>query len=427
MTTFLSLFCIDDKRQLEAYEALLHTFESTHLDNMKVLKSIIDDKSDLLPLLDGTTKRRVNLEVLRRKTTLLLISGLDISVDEIAILELIHTEARMQATHVERQYEVVWIPVVDKGKWNLVDEMRFENLRSTMPWYSVYHPNLIDRAVDKFIKDNLHFNEKAILVVLDPQGKIVSPNALHMMWIWGSVAFPFTSTREQALWREETWRLELVVNGIDPIVLEWIREDTYVVLYGADDIEWVQKFTTQARKISQHIGVEMKMIYVGKSNKREVVRKVSNAIKKQNLTSHLWDDEAQVWFFWTRLECMLFSKMELGSMDEQDPVLREIKKLISYDKTGSWALFSKGSMITMTGYGPTVLSALEAYEAWEMDARKIGFGNALAEYYNNLHGAEHPCSRFEFEATLGRTPASMKCPECERLMGKYVTFSCCHD
>jgi hypothetical protein len=67
-----------------------------------------------------------------------------------------------------------------------------------------------------------HFRNKPILVVLDPQGKVVSPNALHMMWIWGSNAFPFTSLREESLWREETWRLELLVDGIDPVILNWV-------------------------------------------------------------------------------------------------------------------------------------------------------------------------------------------------------------
>jgi len=59
--------------------------------------------------------------------------------------------------------------------------------------------------------------------VLDPQGKVVCPNALHMMWIWGSSAFPFTSLREESLWKDETWRLELLVDGIDPVILNWVN------------------------------------------------------------------------------------------------------------------------------------------------------------------------------------------------------------
>ena len=120
-------------------------------------------------------------------------------------------------------YELVWMPILDPNvKYTEAMERQFEEMKSNMPWYSVYHPNIIDRAVKKSIGDRWHFRNNPILVVLDPQGRELSPNALHMMWIWGSNAFPFTSAREEALWREETWRLELLVSGMDPTILNWV-------------------------------------------------------------------------------------------------------------------------------------------------------------------------------------------------------------
>ncbi|KAJ0074951.1 hypothetical protein Patl1_33331 [Pistacia atlantica] len=68
-----------------------------------------------------------------------------------------------------------------------------------MPWYSVYNPLLIDAAVIFYIQEVRHSNKKPILVVLDPQGKLVNNNALHMLWIWGSLAFPFTISKEEEL------------------------------------------------------------------------------------------------------------------------------------------------------------------------------------------------------------------------------------
>lgn len=154
---------------------------------------------------------------------LLLISDLDISQEELSILEQIYNESRLHLTRQESHYEVVWIPIVDHFiHWDDPTQKKFETLQSSMPWYTVYHPTLIDRAVIRYVKDVWHFKNKPILVVLDPQGRVVSPNALHMMWIWGSNAFPFTSLREEALWKEETWRLELLVDGIDPLVLDWV-------------------------------------------------------------------------------------------------------------------------------------------------------------------------------------------------------------
>ena len=166
---------------------------------------------------------QVNIDVLRRKNVLLLISGPSIPHDELSVLEQIYNESRVSGNRMENQYEIVWIPVVDRSVvWTNEMQDRFETLQATMPWYSVYTPKLIHRPVIRFIKEVWHFRNKPILVVLDPQGKVVSPNAIHMMWIWGSTAFPFTSLREEALWREETWRLELLIDGIDPTILNWV-------------------------------------------------------------------------------------------------------------------------------------------------------------------------------------------------------------
>lgn len=126
-------------------------------------------------------------------------------------------------TKQESQYEVVWLPILDPDfPWTEARQKQFENLQATMQWYSVHYPSLIERAVIKFIKKVWNFRKRPILVVIDPQGRLVNPNALHMLWIWGSRAFPFTSTREDALWKEETWRLELLMDDIDPMILNWV-------------------------------------------------------------------------------------------------------------------------------------------------------------------------------------------------------------
>ncbi|KAM7509859.1 hypothetical protein LguiB_008734 [Lonicera macranthoides] len=418
---------IDEKREIESYKSLNKLFEMIHIDNMKILKALIYAKDDQPPLVDGSTKRRVSLEVLRRKNVLLLISGLNMSRDELAILEQIYNESRIQATRMESLYEVVWMPIVDPSvQWTDQMQKQFEELQSTMPWYSVHHPSLIDRVVIKFVKERWHFRNKPILVVLDPQGRELSPNAIHMMWIWGSSAFPFTSLREEALWKEETWRLELLISGMDPTILTWIREGKYIFLYGGDDIEWIRKFTTTARAVATAARIPLEMAYVGRSTKREQVRRVIATITVENL-SYTWQDQTMIWFFWTRLESMLFSKIQLNKADVRDPVLQEIKKLLSYDKNGGWALFSKGSSVVLNGHHSTVLPSLLEYDDWKVHVPQRGFEGAFKTHHDGLHGASHTCSRFEFSTTAGRIPDDMRCPECHRLMEKYMTFVCCHD
>ncbi|KAG7022698.1 Protein SIEVE ELEMENT OCCLUSION B, partial [Cucurbita argyrosperma subsp. argyrosperma] len=420
-------FNAEEKRDIESFQMLVRLFEMTHLDNMKVLKALIYAKDDLQPIVDGSTGQRVNLDVLKRRNVLLLISDLNISHDELSILDQLYNESRAQGMQVESQFEVVWIPIVDHSiKWDDLMQKRFEYLLSIMPWHIVHHPTLISKAVARFIREVWQFRNKPILVVLDPQGKVVSPNAIHMMWIWGSLAFPFTSLKEEALWREETWRPELLVDGIDPAVLNWIKEEKYVFLYGGDDIEWIRKFTITAKMVAQAARIPLEMVYVGKSSKRERVRQIITTITTDKL-GYCWSDLTMIWFFWTRIESMLFSKIQLGKADDRDPLMQEIKKLLSYDKEGGWAVLSKGSTVIVNGHSTTVLPTLVNFDSWKQQAADEGFDVAFKNHHDELQGITHPCCRFEFPHTTGRIPENFKCPECDRHMEKLTTFLCCHD
>ena len=79
---------------------------------------------------------------------LLLISSLDITQDELSVLELSYNESRVQEMRIQSPYEVVWIPIVDQ----LTDakQRHFEELQNPMTWYSVYHPSIISKASIKF-------------------------------------------------------------------------------------------------------------------------------------------------------------------------------------------------------------------------------------------------------------------------------------
>ncbi|XP_059452792.1 protein SIEVE ELEMENT OCCLUSION B-like isoform X2 [Corylus avellana] len=419
---------INEKLDGESYDMLVKLFEMIHLDNMKVLKALICPRDDVQPLVDGSTKRRVNIDVLRRKNVLLLISGLNISQDELSILEQIYNESRLHPTRLESQYELVWIPIVDPSS-QLTDPIqnKFESLQSSMPWYTVQHPSLIGKAAVRFIKEKWHLRNKPILVVLDPLGKVVSPNAIHMMWIWVSNAFPFTSTREEALWREETWRLELLVDSLDQTILNWIREGKYIFLYGGDDIEWIRKFTNSVRTVATAANIPLEMFYVGKGSKKEQVQRVIRTIALEKLSSY-WQDPTLIWFFWTRLESMLFSKIQLDKADDHmDPVMQGIKRLLSYDREGGWAVLSKGSSIVVNGHGNTVATTLVEYEMWKANVPLQGFDVAFKNHHDLRHGEKYPCCRFEFSHNAGRIPLSMRCPQCHHNMEEFTTFLCCHE
>ncbi|KAF8026097.1 hypothetical protein BT93_F2800 [Corymbia citriodora subsp. variegata] len=403
--------------------------EAMHIDNMKILKFLIYRKDDILPLVDGTTEKRVNIEFLNGKHVWLLISGLDISQHELSILKQIHSESKLHETTNEiHQHEMLWIPMVDHSpaKWTNQKQKQFKDQLPKMPWYSVLHPRLISKMAIQFIEEKLHFINKPILVVLDPQGKVVSPNAIHMMWIWGSVAFPFTTLREEALWKEETWSLELLVTGNDQTILDWIRDGKYIFLYGGDDIEWIRKFTAAARKVAQAAKIPLEMVYVGKSSKRKQAWHVIMTINNEKL-SYTWQDSPMVGLFWTRLESMLFSKIQLGKADENNLVMQQIKRLLSFDKAGGWAMLSRGSSITMIGQGTTVLPALLEYDLWKENVVTKGYDVAFKEHHDKIQEPRHLCCRLEFQSMAGNFPESIRCPECQSLMEELTTFFCCHE
>ena len=50
---------LDEKMRAAAYESLRHLFDMNHVDNMKVLRSLIYPRDDIQPLVEGSSKRRV--------------------------------------------------------------------------------------------------------------------------------------------------------------------------------------------------------------------------------------------------------------------------------------------------------------------------------------------------------------------------------
>ncbi|KAL8230093.1 hypothetical protein R6Q57_014993 [Mikania cordata] len=421
---------VDEKRHTESYLTIVRVMDTPHLDNTKPLKHLIYLKDDQLPLYESTLKTRVSIEVLRKKIVLLLISDLELPTEELSILDQMYREARQNPARPESQYEVVWLPVlpnIRKVPWTDENQYKFEMLRNMMPWYSVFHPSLLDPSVIKYIKEVWHFNQKPLLVVMDPQGRVVSTNALHMMWIWGSLAFPFTSQREEALWREEAWRIELLVDSIEPMIFNWIVEGKYICLYGGEDIDWIRRFTATARAVARDAAIMLEMLYVGKSNPREKVRKIIATIQAENL-SHVLPDLTLIWFFWVRLESMLQSKMQYGKSFDEDPILREINVMLTYDGNDQgWAVICRGSNEWMKrASGDTVLSSFTNYNEWKDESREVGFLPALNRHLE-AHQSPHHCNRLILPGTVGSVPEKVVCAECGRTMDRFFLYRCCTD
>ncbi|CAK9143949.1 unnamed protein product [Ilex paraguariensis] len=414
---------IAEKKHDEYFQMLIRLFKMSHLDNIKVLKPLIYNKDDLLPLMDGSNKTRVKVDVLQSRNILLLISDLDLSQDEIRVLAHIYDSRIKQNI----QYEVVWLPITDRSKpLNAEHQQKLEKLQSMMPWYSVHHPSLLEPAVIKFVKEVWNFAKKMILVPIDPQGNVVSPNALHMVWIWGNMSYPFTSVREEALWRKEAWRLNLLVDGIDRDILGWIAQEKFICLFGGEDIEWIRRFTTTAKDVAKAAGIDLKMVYVGKSSAKERVQRVSDQIKKNQFSSWL-ADPTLVWYFWARLESMLYSKVQYRENFANDEIVREVVTLVGYDGSDQgWAVISRGTAEITKAKGDTFLTTLTKFKEWEDSAKQYGFVQALRDYFQRLHTPQH-CNRLVLPGIDGGISEMMVCSDCGRPMEKYYLYRCCID
>ncbi|CAK7332481.1 unnamed protein product [Dovyalis caffra] len=352
----LCLQHIDEKRHIEAYQTLVILFETFHVDNMKILKALIYAKDDQLPLIDGSTMKRASLDVLRRKNVLLLISDLELSHEELSMLQTMYRDARKNP---ESQFEVVWLPVVDiYTPWNETKQQQFEDFQSKMPWYSVYHPSLIVVAVIRYIKE--------------------------------------------------------------------VDQGKFICLFGGEDMEWIRKFTATALAVAKSADIQLEMLYVGKSNPREKVRKNNTVIEKDNL-SRVLPDLTLIWFFWVRLESMWHSKVQHKRTVENDPIMQEIMTMLSFDGSDQeWAVVSEGSAKMAKAKGDTILKSFLEFESWRERAAEKGFMPALNDHLHELHSPFH-CNRLILPGTTGGIPERVVCAECGRPMEKFIMYRCCTD
>ncbi|GLU06109.1 hypothetical protein SLE2022_231680 [Rubroshorea leprosula] len=352
---------IEKQKHTEAFQESLRIYETPDIDNMRKLKFLFFTGDEQPPLFKGTTKKRVGVELLRGKIVMLLISDLDVS-KELIILDQMYQEAQQHSNKQENQYEVVWMPVVDrKAPWDEKKQKQFENLQGLMPWFSIHEPLKIHPAIIQFIKEGWQFNKQPMLVVLDPQGKVVNTNAIHMIWTWGRVAYPFTSEREETLWKEESWKIELLADNIEPSIFNWTAKGKYICLYGGEDIDWIRKFTPLAHKVAQAANIKLEMLYVGKRNPREQVEEINTTIKTEKL-SHVLADVIIISLFWFRLESMWHSKMKRGTTEEDDKIMPEIKTMLSFgDSNQGWAVIGCGSAKMTQASGDTLLRSLNEF------------------------------------------------------------------
>lgn len=191
-------------------------------------------------------------------------------------------------------------------------------------------------------------------------------------------------------------------------------------------MDWIRKFTTAARSAANAARIPLEMLYVGKSNPRDKVRRNIETIERENL-SHILPDLTLIWFFWVRLESMWHSKVKQGKTVEKDPIMQEIMAMLSFDGSDQgWAVFSRGSGDMVKAKGELALTSMREYDLWREKKEQKGFIQALRERLQELHTPHH-CTRLILPGTAGTIPEKVICAECGRAMEKFIMYRCCTD
>ena len=205
-----------------------------------------------------------------------------------------------------------------------------------------------------------------------------------------------------------------------------IEQGKFICLYGGEDIEWIRKFTAKAKAVAKDARIQLEMVYVGKSNPREKVRKNNGLIEREKL-SHVLSDLTLIWFFWVRLESMWHSKVQHKRTVENDTIMQEIMTMLSFDGSDrGWAVISKGPAEMAKAKGETILKTLVEFDFWSANADEKGFLPAMIDYLHEL-GCQSHCNRLILPGTTGGIPERVVCAECGHPMEKFIMYRCCTD
>ncbi|XP_031118519.1 protein SIEVE ELEMENT OCCLUSION B-like [Ipomoea triloba] len=310
-------------------------------------------------------------------------------------------------------------------------------------FYMVDDPPSVDPTVIRVLKEKflINFQEgPPIVVAVGPSGRVVHPNALPMIWTWGSKAFPLTSQNEESLRNTETSKkVELLIKDLDDKLLKMVQEGKKsICLYGGDNLEWIIQFASKAKEVVKYtsVYVELEMFFLGKStdsvSKMEMIipyiysnRLVSESPKLSG---------AKVLSFWDNLQRMLLSRAQYLSKKNStsvydDEVLQGLGKLLDKSGREGWAMFIKGNHIALIGDKGLSMTTLNDFTKWNRDVVELrGFEGILKYLWESLEAvspSDRPCCHLHFQHELSdEMVENIKCPECHRRLGKSTAFLC---
>ncbi|XP_042970398.1 protein SIEVE ELEMENT OCCLUSION B-like [Carya illinoinensis] len=379
---------------------------------VKLLKALIFRKHAVHEplIIEGCSKveiKRVDINDLENKNVLLFISGLDISIDDISILNPIYDEIVKKD-----EYKILWIPIVDR--WTVDLKNKFEKLRLMMKWYTVKYFSPIVGI--KFISKDWKYQKRSMQVLqINSQGSVEYLNLVHRIQLWGGKAFPFNKPISI-----DNWMGDLIV-GINrpdqsPLVID---ENKYFFLYGGKCKEWVQRFNKKAIDMA----------------KDPIIRNISKIPILESFCvgkDSGWEDDHRILGrFWNKVESLFLIINTTGNLKtvrNHAVTSNEIRKLFSYKNEKGWAVLCKGSSVVLAGHWEIIDRVVDDFNKWKVYVRDRGLEHTITQHHVNIKKeVPQPCCRVDISMGAGHAfPDDLTCPYCNHSMETYKSFMCCH-
>ncbi|KAF8030510.1 hypothetical protein BT93_E2829 [Corymbia citriodora subsp. variegata] len=211
----------------EEYEKYVKRLEAA-VDIVDFLNSMLTAKdSSQDPIVTGPNDTPVKFESFRKKSVLLIISELKISMDDIETLRIIRDDSNRFRTickeddkksvsipiqaEKETLYELVWMPIVDGRTKDWEAQTSFKSL---MPSDYRVDPQKMNMWAPVYIKEEWRFKGETMVVVLDSFGRVENTDAMPMLRIWGANAFPYTGNESTHPWMNSWNWLQLVLREL---------------------------------------------------------------------------------------------------------------------------------------------------------------------------------------------------------------------
>ncbi|ESQ28504.1 hypothetical protein EUTSA_v10019754mg [Eutrema salsugineum] len=333
--------------------------------------------------------QQISITELKEKVILLLLSKPELLPIEPFHFLLQQLYDRPSNTNTEQNYEILWIPIPTSQKWTDEEKKTFNFFSNSLPWISVRRPWLMSSTT--------------MVVVMDPNGKVVNMNVMDMVLIWGVRAYPFSISREDKLWEEDGWSLQLLLDGIHPAFETWVKEGREICIFGSDNLDWIDEITSLSRKLQNH-RFKFELIYLSK-------RTITFASAMEESFILFSPDIQQL--FRLRLESIKRSKLKRIESSKPDRVFEEVTQLLDFDysKHKGWAVIGKGSAAgTEKIVGENLTKRMRRILRW-------------GEYASGL---EKPCEQSHTVVVLfeegSLTMKVVTCEKCKRPMKKFVAY-----